>query len=315
MKYNGGKNGSGVYQRIICMIPPHDVYIELFLGSGAILRRKRPAALSYGYELNAESLNELVSHIPPEFGEPGDMQIDATPDLKRRIRHLTWFDAETGSRPTLTLSNADGLAALRDRYSAGSAFWLNNDPARTVIYADPPYLLETRKTKTKLYQFEMFERAQHKEFLDLAAACPAKMLISAYENPLYNSKLKHWRKEQIATTNRAGDRVIETVYLNYPEPFELHDYSHVGADYRERWRITKKVRRWEQNFRNTPTLERYAILGRLNEIRAEYAAQENERDTKAANDRKRIASRREKQLKPRTTPPPALGSLEQDLFE
>lgn len=53
MAYLGGKSQSGTYQRIINLIPPHDVYIEPFLGSGAILRLKKPAAVSYGVDLAA----------------------------------------------------------------------------------------------------------------------------------------------------------------------------------------------------------------------------------------------------------------------
>jgi DNA adenine methylase len=48
--YIGGKSQSGVYQRIINLMPPHEVYIEPFLGSGAILRLKKPAAVSYGVD-------------------------------------------------------------------------------------------------------------------------------------------------------------------------------------------------------------------------------------------------------------------------
>jgi hypothetical protein len=43
MRYSGGKNGSGTYQRIINQIPPHRMWIEPFAGSAAIARLKRPA--------------------------------------------------------------------------------------------------------------------------------------------------------------------------------------------------------------------------------------------------------------------------------
>jgi DNA adenine methylase len=46
MRYPGGKGAAGVYQRIINLMPPHDVYIEPFLGGGNILERKKPAAVS-----------------------------------------------------------------------------------------------------------------------------------------------------------------------------------------------------------------------------------------------------------------------------
>lgn len=42
--YPGGKNGAGVYQRLINMMPPHRTYVEPFLGGGAVMRAKRPAA-------------------------------------------------------------------------------------------------------------------------------------------------------------------------------------------------------------------------------------------------------------------------------
>ena len=36
----------------------------------------------------------------------------------------------------------------------------------------------------------------------------------------------------------------EVLWMNYPEPDELHDISCVGRDYRDRWRLKKLVRRW-----------------------------------------------------------------------
>lgn len=50
MTYPGGKNGSGVYQAIINLMPPHRVYIEPFLGGGAIMRLKRPAIANIGVD-------------------------------------------------------------------------------------------------------------------------------------------------------------------------------------------------------------------------------------------------------------------------
>lgn len=44
--YPGAKAAPGVYQAIINEIPPHRVYVEAFVGGGAILLRKRPAEAS-----------------------------------------------------------------------------------------------------------------------------------------------------------------------------------------------------------------------------------------------------------------------------
>ena len=46
MSYLGSKGGSGVYQKIIAEMPPHDTYIETHLGGGAIMLRKPPGTIS-----------------------------------------------------------------------------------------------------------------------------------------------------------------------------------------------------------------------------------------------------------------------------
>ncbi len=56
--YTGGKGGAGVAQTIINQIPPHRVYIEPFLGAGAVLRAKRPAEQTIGIERDGDVLRE-----------------------------------------------------------------------------------------------------------------------------------------------------------------------------------------------------------------------------------------------------------------
>lgn len=62
--YPGGKSGSGVYQAIINQLPPHRLYIEAFLGSGAIMRFKRPAISSIGIDSDAAVTAAFVAPIP-----------------------------------------------------------------------------------------------------------------------------------------------------------------------------------------------------------------------------------------------------------
>ncbi|MGH7983038.1 MAG: DNA adenine methylase [Candidatus Udaeobacter sp.] len=50
MNCDGGKGGAGVAQWLINQMPPHEVYIEPFLGGGAVMRLKRPACSSIGVE-------------------------------------------------------------------------------------------------------------------------------------------------------------------------------------------------------------------------------------------------------------------------
>ncbi|MFC1864072.1 DNA adenine methylase [Thermodesulfobacteriota bacterium] len=50
MNYPGGKGG--VFQRLINLMPPHEVYIESYLGGGAVMRNKRPAGRNIGIEID-----------------------------------------------------------------------------------------------------------------------------------------------------------------------------------------------------------------------------------------------------------------------
>jgi hypothetical protein len=52
MPYPGGKGGMGVAQRIINLMPPHEVYIEPFLGDATVMRLKRPASMNIGFDLD-----------------------------------------------------------------------------------------------------------------------------------------------------------------------------------------------------------------------------------------------------------------------
>lgn len=64
MSYPGGKNGSGVYHRIINQMPPHKVYVEAFLGGGAVMMRKRPAHVNIGLDLSLSALDKFKDEYP-----------------------------------------------------------------------------------------------------------------------------------------------------------------------------------------------------------------------------------------------------------
>lgn len=102
LTYDGGKNGAGVWQTIINQMPPHRVYIEAFLGSGAVLRRKLPALVNIGLDLDARALaavkSEMSSRDPvqlvradaltwlKQFPAGADVLIYADPPYLREVR-------------------------------------------------------------------------------------------------------------------------------------------------------------------------------------------------------------------------------------
>lgn len=65
--YFGSKATSGLCQRIIALMPPHDTYIETHLGGGAIMQRKPPARRNIGIDLHARALARFDCDYPVEL--------------------------------------------------------------------------------------------------------------------------------------------------------------------------------------------------------------------------------------------------------
>lgn len=221
--YDGGKNQAGTWQRIISLMPPHERYVEAFLGSGAILRRKRPAAVNVG--------------------------IDKDP---RVIEHFDASDFGDSSR------TGNLFAFICDDAIRWLAF--NDLDASTLIYADPPYLLSTRSNKRPLYRAEFSTEAAHDRLLSLLSMTPARVMISGYPSPFYDGRLSSWQRRSWLVTKRNGARATEVLWFNFDPPDELHDYRFIGRDFHDRSRIWRKLHRWQRKLNALPAVERNALL-------------------------------------------------------
>jgi|SRR6266446_8517221 len=244
MTYPGGKNGSGVYQTIINRMPPHDVYIEPFLGSGAVLRYKRPARLNIGIDLDPQVIQQWQACTARNDDASGG--IAKNDDTAGVI-------AEYGEA-RFQFQEGDGLAFLTSYPFTG----------HELVYCDPPYLHETR-SDTNIYRFEM-DDAQHVALLDTIRTLPCMVMISGYWSYLYASALEDWHRISFQTMTRGGRLATEWLWCNYPEPVALHDYRYLGDDFRERERIKRKKQRWVNRLRSMPILERQALLAAIEEV-------------------------------------------------
>lgn len=227
MTYPGGKNGMGVYQRIINHMPPHQTYIEGFCGSGAILRQKKPADRNIAIDKSQDALDLCAS-------------------LHNDARYVDFVRADTLDI-LYTLANIGNVDAFID------------DP-KVLIYLDPPYLPETRKGGD-LYTFEMTIE-DHKELLQTISDRPSMIMISGYRSALYDEFLSHWHCIDYRTMTRRG-MVDEALWINFAPPIALHDYGHLGSDFRQRERIKRKKVRWRNKLNNMDRLERLAIMDAL----------------------------------------------------
>lgn len=226
--YPGGKAGSGVYQAIINLMPPHRVYVEGFLGGGSIMRIKRPAEINIGVEIDKKSYN-----------------------LARSLFAMTGQDVQ--------LINSNFLEWLQ--YSD-----VPNRPG-VLIYLDPPYLMSTRSCKRPIYDHEFHTEEEHAALLSAILPLSARVIISGYDSEFYNDMLAGWRRVQFTGVSRGGP-TVETVWLNYDEPAELHDYRFLGDTFRQRQDIRRQKERWIAKLRNMPPQKRFAILAATEEFKS-----------------------------------------------
>lgn len=133
---------------------------------------------------------------------------------------------------------------------------------REFVYADPPYLMGTRSSCRPIYKHELGD-LDHVTLLDILTRLPCPVMISGYPGAIYDDLLPGWRTLDYQSITRGGTMAAERLWMNYPEPAALHDYSFVGDDYRERERIKKRVRRWRSNFEAMQQHERQAVLSAL----------------------------------------------------
>ena len=77
-RYPGGKGG--VFQRLINLMPPPEVYIETHLGGGAVMRNKRPARSNIGIEIDPKVIRSWTAANEIAFEV---VHGDATTFLKR----------------------------------------------------------------------------------------------------------------------------------------------------------------------------------------------------------------------------------------
>ena len=133
-----------------------------------------------------------------------------------------------------------------------------------LVYLDPPYLMETRRSQRPLYQYE-YTDADHERLLDCILDLDCYVMISGYWSEMYADRLSGWRTITFASQTRGGTTATEWLWLNYPEPDALHDYRYLGEDYRERERIKRKKTRWVNKLRRMDPLERRSILWAIQE--------------------------------------------------
>ena len=222
--YFGGK--TAIAERIVALLPAHEHYVEPFAGSLAVLLAKPPAKMETVNDLDGAlvtfwrvlrdrggDLERICSLTPHSRAEYEAAYADSDDELEQARR--VWVRIVQGRRGTLSnvgwrfnvsaagtsWSTVEYQDSYLRRMAAASArlrrVSLECRPALEVIaaygrhpdalvYADPPYLAETRGVHGPGYAMENCGEPEHRGLLEALLSCRAAVVLSGYASELYD---------------------------------------------------------------------------------------------------------------------------------
>ena len=248
LKYPGSK--TRIAKWICAYIPPHEVYLEPFFGGGGVFFNKIPARIETINDISAEVYNyfkvlrdnpsgliKLLELTPYSRDEYNYAFIDSADSVERARkfavrccqgfgcsnRYKNGFRSGIGKHSPRTTTFWNDFPEILELASKRllEAQIENQDALRIIerynkeevfIYCDPPYPLDVRKNY--LYEYEMTEE-EHIKLLDSLKEHKGKVMISSYDNDLYNEMLKEWKKAIKHTVAENSVKRTEVIYMNY----------------------------------------------------------------------------------------------------
>lgn len=257
LKYPGSK--WRIADWIVEQIPPHEIYVEPFFGSGAVFFTKPESKLEVINDVDQNVINffKACRDHPDELARAIELtpfaraEFEAIQEPRARAPlHLTGDEIEdarrfsvrcwqgTGNRlgqrvgwkhdvSQIKSNTAHQWANLPDRIApiaerlkraqieCTDAVDLipHYNSQNTLIYADPPYMGETRRSG--IYAHEMGSADEHVRLIRVLKNHKGPVIISGYDSPLYNSELANWEKTTINARIQSNAWRQEVVWRNF----------------------------------------------------------------------------------------------------
>lgn len=230
-------------------------YCEPFFGSGAVFFNKKRSVIETINDLDSrvvnlfrairespEELARVLENTPwsrEEYNLSYETSEDSLEDARRfLVRMWMGIGSKTSDRTgwrnniqdlngnihqwSIKLPDRIKEVASRLKHSNNCLVQIENQPAAKLIerhnkndvfiYADPPYVLSTRSKR--IYKHEMTDQ-DHLELLQLLLQHPGPVMISGYDNEIYNTLLEGWRKKTRLAQCEGGQKRQEVLWMNY----------------------------------------------------------------------------------------------------
>ena len=198
--------------------------------------RDRPLELARAAMLTPHARAELAAaadlDVPDEVERARRVWVRLSQSRGNTMRNVAAGDWRYRQDPKMGTSMPDYVTAYARRIEACAARLKNvslecRDALDVIreygkheavcIYADPPYLGTTRRTRTN-YRHEMTGDSAHQDFAAALHACEASVVISGYASPLYEELFDGWHATKLkGPTTLSGDTDrVEVLWSNRP---------------------------------------------------------------------------------------------------
>lgn len=230
LTYYGGKQQ--LASKIVSLIPEHKIYVEPFVGGGAVFFAKEPSKVEVINDINAELVN-FYAYVQRDFGLlEQEIRISLhSRDLHRRARVVyenpDMFDPLKRAWAVWVLANMsygaklDGsfgydrsgttskkIASKREGFTEEMAIRLqrvqiecadalriirSRDTPETFVYADPPYV------GTDMGHYDGYTEEDFAALLETLSLLQGKFLLSSYPSDQLERYVKkqHWHMIKI----------------------------------------------------------------------------------------------------------------------
>ncbi|RKJ46544.1 DNA adenine methylase [bacterium 1XD8-76] len=251
MKYPGSK--WAIANWIIGFFPEHHSYLEPFFGSGAVLFNKPRSNIETVNDLDGNVVNlfewirkdpERLAHeiyYTPYARQVYEDVFASVPEdsLQRAVNFYIRLNMGHGFRTNgekvgwkMDIQGRERAYALKDWCNLPEKIMqaaerlrgvqIENRPAveliqkfnfrNVLIYADPPYVLSTRHGKQ--YKCEM-DDADHNDLIDVLLDHKGPVILSGYDNDLYNDRLKSWQRKETTSYSQVNYKKKEILWMNF----------------------------------------------------------------------------------------------------
>lgn len=252
LRYPGSKQRIAPW--IISHMTKHHSYLEPYAGGIAVLLNKEPSRIETINDLDNDVVNlfrvirskreELIEQIVytpyarAEYDNAFPDNPDDLTDVERaanllirsgmgqgfRLFEKTGFKRDVAGReaaynvrywndlPAVITGVAQRLKMIQIENKPAVELIKAFNHSNVLIYADPPYVLSTRSRK--MYRHEMSDQ-DHVELLEALLLHTGPVMLSGYDNDIYNEYLVGWRK--VSTPARAENSLprTEVLWMNY----------------------------------------------------------------------------------------------------